>query len=221
MRKNRATYFILGLAITGIALYYLLRDKVSKVGRQVVFQANREAEKFETFTENSPEVGAIINQYWCDGVGVCNFSDNQVISEGFNEEYPWSAAFVSWVMKASGAENFPANASHSNYIIETTINREADPKADFTAWDISEQKPQPADIVCRKRGGSIGDNTIEYGNVPSGTPLHCDIVTRVDENSIEAVGGNLSNKVKKVTISLDEEGYVNEPNYFVIIKNRA
>ena len=148
---------------------------------------------------------------------MCNFTDNQVTTEGFNDDYPWSAAFISWIMLASGAESFPASASHSNYVIETTVNREADIDADFTAWDITEQKPEPSDIVCKTRAGS----TATYGNVPSGTPLHCDIVTKVNSDSIEVVGGNLSNKVKRVSISLNNEGFVDEDKYFVIIKNRS
>lgn len=190
---------------------------MSPIQRQIVFQANAEADKWIDYTESDSNVGGLINQYWCDGVAMCNFTDNQVTTAGFNDDYPWSAAFVSWVMIASGAESFPGNASHSNYVIETTINREADPDADFTAWGINEQRPEPSDIVCKTRAGS----TATYGNVPSGTPLHCDIVTKVNSDTIEVIGGNVDNKVKRTSISLDSEGFVDQDKYFVIIKNKA
>ena len=215
--SKKATYWIIGIAVVGLAYYYLSRDKLSKTQRQIVFQANAEADKWLDYTESDAAVGNIINQYWCDGVAMCNFTNNQVIEDGFNNEYPWSAAFVSWVMKASGADSFPANASHSNYIIETTINREVDPKEDFTAWALGEQKPEPSDIVCANRGNS----NATYGNVSSGMPLHCDIVTKVNSDTIEVVGGNISNRVERKTLSLNAEGYLNENKYFVIIKNKT
>mgnify|MGYP003635363737 CR=1 FL=1 len=214
---KKLTYWVLGIAITGIAIYYLTKDRLSKNQRQVVFQANTEADKWLNYNENSPEIGSIINQYWCEGVGMCNFSDSQVISQGFNDEYPWSAAFISWVMKSTGSDSFPTNASHSNYVIETTINREVNEDDEFTAWDINEQRPMPSDIVCKRRL----DSTATYGNVPSGTPLHCDIVTSVSKNSIEVIGGNINNKVERKTISLNQDGFVNESKYFVIIKNKT
>jgi len=215
--NKKTTYWIIGIAITGLAFYYLFRNKMSKTQRQVVFQANAEADKWRGYDENDDAVGNIINQYWCDGVGICGYTNNQVVSDGFNEDYPWSAAFVSWVMKASGADSFPADASHSNYIIETTINREVNPKDDFTAWALGEQKPEPSDIVCANRAGS----NASYGNVVSGMPLHCDIVTKVNSDTIEVVGGNINNRVQRKTLNLNNEGYLSHQDYFTIIKNNA
>ena len=56
--------------------------------------------------------------------------------------------------------------------------------------------------------------------VQEGDRLHCDIVTQVDKTKLVAVGGNLNNKVKEVELSLDSNGYINEPDYFVLIKNK-
>ncbi len=217
MVSKKATYWIIGIAVTGLAFYYLFRNKMSKTQRQIVFQADAEADKWRGYNESDPAVGNIINQYWCDGLGYCSFTNSQVVEDGFNDEYPWSAAFVSWVMKASGADSFPADASHSNYIIETTINREADPKADFTAWGLGEQKPEPSDIVCANRGGS----NATYGNVVSGMPLHCDIVTKVNSDSIEVVGGNVNNRVERKTLNLNSDGFLSHDKYFTIIKNNT
>ena len=221
---KKTTYWIVGIAVTGLVFYYLFRNKMSKTQRQIVFQANAEADKWRGYDENDAAVGNIINQYWCEGVGVCGYTNNQVISEGFNEDYPWSAAFVSWVMKASGADSFPADASHSKYIIETTINREVDPKADFTAWALGEKKPEPSDIVCKSRPnqpGQMSSEGVEYGDVVSGMPLHCDIVTKVNSDTIEVVGGNINNRVERKTLNLNNEGYLSHQDYFTIIKNNA
>ena len=119
---------------------------------------------------------------------------------------------------------FPPDASHSNYIIETTINREVDPKADFTAWALGEKKPEPSDIVCKSRpnqDGQMSSEGVEYGEVVSGMPLHCDIVTKVNSDTIEVVGGNINNRVERKTLNLNNEGYLSHQDYFTIIKNNA
>ena len=52
-------------------------------------------------------------------------------------------------------------------------------------------------------------------------PLHCDIVTKVNSDTIEVVGGNINNRVERKTLSLNKDGYLNHDKYFTIIKNNA
>ena len=87
---------------------------------------------------------------------------------------------------------------------------------DFKAYSTDEAKPELADIVCKRRGSS--DAT--YGDVHAGDTLHCDVVTSIDNNTLTTIGGNIDNKVKRTTLSLSEDGYLNEDGYFVIIKNK-
>lgn len=214
MTKN-TKYIILSITIIGVGLIYWLKTKMSAFQKRVVNQSNLEVGKWIPYNELDNPTALIIQDYWKRGVGL-NYSVAQLLSDDFQQNNAWSAAFVSWVMNVSGAgDSFPYSATHSKYIIETTDNRFNKPKAKFKAYDISEKKPKPSDIVCRTRSGTIAS----YNDVQQGDLLHCDIITEVDKTKVVAVGGNLDNKVKQVELSLDSYGYINEPDYFVLIKN--
>jgi hypothetical protein len=213
--KKGVKYSILSAAIIGVAALYFFKFHLSRFKRQVIFQANAEADKWIPYNELDAATAELIKQYWKDGVGL-DFSTEQILSPNFQDTWAWSAAFVSWVIKASGGDTFPAHQTHAHYIIETTNNRYNNPSADFVAYSTTEKKPKKADIVCRRRGTS--DAT--YGDVSPADELHCDIVVDVHNDSIDVVGGNLGNKVKKVNLSLNEDGYLNEHDYFVVIKSK-
>lgn len=212
---NKTTkYFILSATIVLVGVIYLVKIRLSKFKRQVIFQSNTEVDKWVEYNELSPQTANIVADYWNRGLG-WSVTEEQVLDPSFQEDYAWSAAFISWVMKVSGAEdNFPYSPTHAYYVIETTNNRFNNEKAKFKAYSVDEVKPKPSDIVCRRRGNS----NATYDNVSPYDTLHCDIVTDVYKDKIEAVGGNISNKVKKVDISLDSQGYINESGYFTIIK---
>ncbi len=207
-------YTIVTLAIVGASLYFVIKLSLSRFQRQVVFQANAEVDKWIPYSETSPEVSQILQEYWADGVGQ-NYSLSQIQSNLWQGENFWSAAYISWVMRVSGAGGyFPYNQSHSYYVYQTKQNR-LNNVGKFKAYRTSEVKPRKSDIVCKYRGNSVNS----YDDVQYGDPLHCDIVTDVRRGEIDIVGGNVSNKVGKSTISLDNNGYLNEPKYFTIIKS--
>lgn len=205
---------LLSVAILGVGAFFYFKYHLSRFKRQVIFQANAEVDKWKPYSELDAATAEIIKQYWADGVGL-NFTSEQIMSADFQNTWAWSAAFVSWVIKASGGETFPVHQTHAHYIMTTTNNRYND-AGDFKAYSTEESKPELADIVCKRRGSS--DAT--YGDVHAGDTLHCDIVVDINNDSIEVVGGNINNKVEKVTLTLDEDGFLNAEDYFVIIKNK-
>ena len=213
MGKN-FKYIVLGAAIVTVGAFFYFKLFISKVRRQIVFQAKAEAKKWQPYDELDVETAKIIQQYWRDGVGL-NFTTEQILDPNFQNTWAWSAAFVSWVVKASGGDTFPVHQTHAHYIIKTTENRKNN-TGDFKAYSTDEAKPQIGDIVCRRRGSS--DAT--YDNVVAGDTLHCDIVTDVNNSNIEVVGGNLNNKVKQTELSLNDKGYISDRDYFVIIKGK-
>ena len=213
MRKS-AKYLILSAAIVGVSVFFFFKNYLSKLRRQIVFQANAEADKWQPYSELDSETVGIVKQYWKEGVGL-DFTTEQILDPNFQSTWAWSAAFVSWVVKASGGDTFPVHQTHAHYIIETTSNRFSN-AGDFKAFSTDEAKPDLADIVCKRRGSS--DAT--YGDVHAGDTLHCDIVTSISGNTVTVVGGNINDKVERVSLSLNEDGYLNEEDYFVIIKNK-
>jgi len=212
--SKKFKYIILGAVILGVGALFYVRYYVSKLRRQIVFQAKSELDKWKPYNELDVETAEIVQQYWKDGVGL-SFTTDEILDPNFQDTWAWSAAFVSWVVKASGGDTFPVHQTHAHYIIKTTENRKNN-TGDFKAYSTDEAKPQMGDIVCRRRGSS--DAT--YDNVVAGDTLHCDIVTDVNNSNIEVVGGNLYNKVKETELSLDNKGYLSDKDYFVIIKGK-
>jgi len=110
---------------------------------------------------------------------------------------PWSAAFISYVMKQSGID-FPANCAHINYFRTIKNN-----PGECQTHSISEKANiKSGDVICKCRGANC---TIDYNNLPSGfAPSHCDIVISKDGNSVKAIGGNVGDSVKISNVNLND-----------------
>ena len=219
MNKGRG-YIILGAIAFGLALIYVLNNSMSKFKRKVLFQSNTESKKWEDFNETDPATSEIIQDYWDRGVNL-DYSISEIENYEWQSTHPWSAAFISWVMKVSGAgRHFLYSETHADYVIDAIEEKELNSKAKFKGYRIMEVKPEVTDIVCKRRLGSTADYAYgEDHTVLNNSPLHCDIVTKVNKNDIEVVGGNVNNKVDKANLSLDDKGYLNQTDYFVLIRN--
>jgi hypothetical protein len=110
---------------------------------------------------------------------------------------PWSAAFTSWVYQNAGISWFRGAASHVQYLKPAMTARPAQ------LVRIDRYRPLPGDLICAPRADSSGEPTavsaeafIEALN--SGRDFfetHCDVVVRVNRNSVVAIGGNVKNSV--------------------------
>lgn len=157
---------------------------------------------------------------------------------------PWSAAFISYVMKKAGAgEYFHYNSSHLNYMIAAKRNNVHSKQNPFQLFDLKQAKPKLGDLVCNSRG--CFDKT--YSNIEkakstrcgdskyAATFSHCDMVVEVDEknNCVWVIGGNTGNNTKlvgglgtgtvgKKTRKLDRNGYlIKEKGIFALLKVRT
>jgi Uncharacterized protein conserved in bacteria (DUF2272) len=148
------------------------------------------------------------------GVGR-SVNEQQLADPAFQKINPWSAAFMSWLMKAAGAGNaFNYNGYHSAYTRAAIENRLANNSNPFKAYRITEIAPQVGDLVCTSnvRSGAT------YDNVRPPMKTHCDIVTEVRPGGIVTLGGNVSNSVAQRTLRTDAGGRIAEPNYFAVIR---
>lgn len=163
-------------------------------------------------TETDPDVIERLQKYWRDGAG-------RTISDASARAEAWSAAFISYVMKKSGAgKHFPYSSSHSTYITAAIKNRKEDNKNRFKGYRPSEQKVEVGDLVCYPRQSGVGYDT-------TGAFLsHCDIITKVRAFEADSVGGNVSQSVSKTMVPLTKDGFIDKSKdkkgYFVIIKNK-
>ena len=115
--------------------------------------------------------------------------------------YPWSAAFISWVMCEAGlgeARRFERAVAHHAYIDQAIRARRTDkPSAAFAAYDIGEAPVAPGDLLCSARRPAYRSIAERRRQLGVGARTHCDIVVKVEPSRrrILAIGGNVRGAV--------------------------
>jgi hypothetical protein len=178
---------------------------------KAVALANKELNRWGrgTIKESDPRLRSVIEDYWRSGPGYKPGGPN------WWSAVPWSAAFISWLMRKAGAgADFKYSGSHAAYTAAAKQNRLANNNIPFKAYRITEVDPRVGDLVCKSRAGSGAT----YDNITPGMATHCDIVTTVEPNRLITVGGNVSNSVKQTQVRTDASGHINQPGYFAVIK---
>ena len=160
-------------------------------------------------TECTPIYKERVGEYWKKGTG----KD----IDGCDRGTPWSSAFISFIMKKSGAGNdFVYSSSHSKYIRSAISNTKSGGKYPFMAYRLSEKPVSLGDLVCYSRQSGVDYNTT--GSYKS----HCDIVVKVSKlrGIIEVIGGNVADGVTKRVLKIDRQGYLIDKSndWFTIIK---
>ena len=170
-----------------------------------------------TIKETDPRLIRVLQDYWESGPGV-RFSEAQLGSKEFQNDHPWSAAFISWVMRNAGAGNaFKYASSHSVYTHAAKQNRLANNSNPFKAFRVSEAAPRVGDLVCKRRAGSGAT----YDNIRPGMKTHCDVVAEAGPNGLTLIGGNVDNSVssgKHGPLKTDSKGLIADPRYFAVIR---
>ncbi|MDH5833613.1 DUF2272 domain-containing protein [Luteimonas kalidii] len=139
---------------------------------------------------------------WQAGAGDCAYTDVPGPScRAFVVDTPWSAAFVSWVLRKARLPGFDGSASHLHYVRRAyrepflSPYRVADPRA---------AQVRTGDMLCYVRGtartygfGALA--TLLSGNEP-GLAMHCDVVVGITvapdhARTAHLVGGNVYDSV--------------------------
>lgn len=140
-----------------------------------------------------------IGTYWLDGTGTHGV-------DGRNHDMPWSAAFISWVMKTAGAGiRFRYSTQHSVYIyqgIRDFLNKREE--AGFWTLRLNERKPQLGDLVCWSRQSGIDYDHQSGGNYSG----HTDVVTEVSKGQVSVIGGNVGDSVSRRILRADSSGFL-------------
>lgn len=156
-----------------------------------------------------------IGEYWIEGTQTHGI-------DGRDHGMPWSAAFISWVMKKAGAgAAFRYSTQHSVYIsqaIRDCLNGRA---AGFWGRRLEEYAPKIGDLVCWAR-----QDGIDYGHQASGNYAgHSDIVVEVHADRVEVIGGNVGDSVTKRPLPL-VNGFLQQGRHsgellFALMENRV
>lgn len=149
--------------------------------------------------------------YWHDGTGK-NLT-------GKNDDFPWSATFISYIMRIAGAgDRFKFSAQHSVYIREAIKARQkGNKKYGFWGFRLSERAPEVGDLVCYSRQSGISFDT-QSANYAS----HADVVVSKSDKAIQVIGGNVGNSVSLKALKIDNKGVLTDKNHkwFAVLQNR-
>jgi hypothetical protein len=125
---------------------------------------------------------------------------------------PWSAAFISWVMRRAGLPGFLGSARHIDYIARAWRNPAASP---YVYEDPFSGKPAPGDMLCFLREdvprgqAAIRLRAALSGGTPLPTRSHCEIVIAANpggDRTLHLVSGNVLNTVMMRKLPLDRTG---------------
>ena len=140
----------------------------------------------------------------------------------------WSAAFMSYCMRLGGAQqNFPYGVSHSTYVNQAVRNQLAGLSSNvMTAHSKELVAPSPGDLLWKMGYNRYSDWTHEelVSHVKGGGKgynSHCDLVVDVDREAqvVYVIGGNVSDRVLRLKLKIDDEGLINSKRYATVLKN--
>lgn len=210
--------------------------ELSEIKKEIISTAKREWDFFGRQTvvldgdeESIPHVGKWeddeeayvyrVNWYW-RAVGKPGLN-------GKDCRQPWSAAFISWIMREAGVPEYQFARAEAHWSYLTRIVADAgDPYAAFAPRSVDEYSPMPGDLICATRGNP------EAAPIPGEdfrsvlqdhTKLHCDIVVERGGDTLAAIGGNVRNSVSKTLLKLDLNGLVRPTQrrpWFMVLENR-
>ncbi len=157
-----------------------------------------------------------VGEYWWEGLppdraeaaftGIHDTQGTLVEDDTFS---PWSAAFISYVMRIAGAgDRFPYGASHSTY-----INAAASGTSPvLRAQPADTYPPAVGDVICHGRGA---DRNLRFADLPSAAPFnsHCDLVVQSAPGQISVIGGNVDDAVTLTHVPIGPTGLLTDPRY--------
>lgn len=154
-------------------------------------------------TPEAARTAASIGGYWAVTPGGAWILERQneywreAISGVTRWRFPWSAAFISWLMCEGGigaAEQFQRAIAHHTYIDQAIRARDgAASRAAYIAHDAGEAPVAPGDMVCTARQPAYRTLAERRRQMGQGARTHCDLVVKVDDAAgrILAIGGNV------------------------------
>lgn len=205
-----------------IAATGTLRDRIVAVALEQWKRWNRGRLK-----ETESGAVSMLEGYWKVGVGR-TVATAELRNFAWQSKNPWSAAFISWVMRNAGAgAAFKYSAAHRVYISAAKKNRLTNNLANpFWAYRISEAAPQLGDLVCQWRKSATGYDDVDDGKERA---THCDVVVQVEPGKVSAIGGNVSidrnvsQSVGMKVLYTNAKGFLDvarHPRAFAIVKLR-
>jgi hypothetical protein len=147
--------------------------------------------------------------------------------DGRDRDMPWSAAAISFMVRNAGKAlatseypNFRFAAAHARYVNDSIKKRKAnDQQTPFWGFDLHEKRPRLGDIVCKSRAGNNID--FEHAARHNSFKSHCDIIVRIKDETVVAIGGNVGQSIKRTEYDLTPDGFLDDTkNVYAVLVNR-
>lgn len=152
--------------------------------------------------------------------------------DGTDTQHPWSGAFISWILRKAGYQNFLFSGLHAEYIHQAIRRRELAIQGPFWGFRLGEHRPALGDIVCQWRTTRDAQGNpilidYDYAEDHDSFFSHTDVVVQVNERSVRAIGGNTGQEdfghggsVSMKSYRLTEDGVlVAENRLFAVMRN--
>jgi Uncharacterized protein conserved in bacteria (DUF2272) len=175
--------------------------------------------------EQAARVASSIAGYWAVTpeaswiVGQQNEAWNGPDGVGARWRYPWSAAFISWVMCESGLSDtsrFRRAIGHYSYIDQAIRARDSGASGPaYAAYDAGQVAVAPGDLLCTARRPAYQSLAERRRQLDQGARTHCDVIVHVDEAAGRyfAIGGNVRGAVSlKVIPAVTDRGRLRPAN---------
>lgn len=180
--------------------------------------------------ERQPGLWQRIGEYWWEGMNAGppearwtgkHDAQGHVFPIPVNGQYAWSAAFISYIMRISGAgPAFPYAADHAtyiNYAARAALGQVVHPL--LIAENPENYAPRLGDLACFARGSS---RNLTFAALPTAQafPAHCGIITGGKPGEADIIGGNVDDAVVLEHLNADAQGRLanNTENWFVILR---
>lgn len=131
----------------------------------------------------------------------------------------WSGAFMSYVLREAGANNFRFNPMHGVYIMSGFT------RSGYDSLDPAKTRVQVGDLVCANRGDNI---TYKTARGQWNYKAHCDVVVKVKGGSVEVIGGNTrdeptgvrGNTVGRKSFKTSSSGNLSGNGWIAVVRQR-
>jgi hypothetical protein len=205
------TTIVNGSTLKGFVSAAFLRQPVSAAKEALISAAVKEWLRFDRGDKlefEEPQY-KYVGEYW---------SKIGLSLDGKDRDQPWSAAFISFVARAAGYNDFKFAPAHSTYVYDAVNKRKSNVNsAPFWGFKITEHKPQLGDLVCRWRENPI----TSIDSLPSGGfKSHCDIVVEIRDSEVRTLGGNVNQSVSITAYPLNSSGFLRPAsNVYGVLRN--
>lgn len=190
---------------------------------KVADQCNIEFARFKNGRgrETKDPFAGFVGEYWSIGVKNHHIDGRTTFQDARGRSYrpAWSSAFVSYIMRKSGAgDQFFYHEGHVHYVVKAIRDSQmSGTTAKFLGRDPAAYAPKVGDLINAGRGTGADarfTNILrKYGKkpVPDGdfVPSHTDIVVEIDQGkrTLATIGGNVEvDTVGKKTWNLKKDG---------------